>query len=224
MRGASATSGSSPRTARRPEPDGERFPPLQPIFARGRYCPAVQPREQFKGILAAARTGEEWAVAVLYREFQPMLLRYLRMLEAGEGEDLASETWADVAAGLSRFRGDEQAFARWLFTIARRRLIDLQRRRGRAISAASQLKALEACESAEGAALARSETELALARLAALPRGQAEVILLRVVAGLRVSDVAEILGKKAGTVRVLQHRGLKRLAEELSRERRAVTQ
>ena len=49
--------------------------------------------------------------------------------------------------------------------------------------------------------------------LAVLSPDQAEVVLLRVVGGLRVSQVAELLGKRPGTVRVLQHRGLRRLAE-----------
>jgi RNA polymerase sigma-70 factor (ECF subfamily) len=39
------------------------------------------------------------------------------------------------------------------------------------------------------------------------------VVLLRVVAGLDVADVADVLGKRPGTVRVLAHRGLRRLAE-----------
>ena len=58
------------------------------------------------------------------------------------------------------------------------------------------------------------------------PRDQAEVILLRVVGGLDVGEVAAIVGKRPGTVRVLQHRGLRRLAEEIARdalERRGVT-
>jgi RNA polymerase sigma-70 factor (ECF subfamily) len=49
-----------------------------------------------------------------------------------------------------------------------------------------------------------------------LPRDQAEVILLRVVGGFDVAEVAAIVGKRPGNVRVLQHRGLRALAERLS--------
>ena len=69
-------------------------------------------------------------------------------------------------------------------------------------------------------ALMGTESEAALARIATLPTGQAEVVLLRVVAGLDVAEVATIVGKKAGAVRVLQHRALKRLSRRLMRERR----
>jgi RNA polymerase sigma-70 factor (ECF subfamily) len=72
--------------------------------------------------------------------------------------------------------------------------------------------------------LAASEAEAALARIASLPPDQAEVVLLRVIGGFTVDDVAAIVGKKPGAIRVLQHRGLKRLAEELAGEReRSVT-
>jgi RNA polymerase sigma-70 factor, ECF subfamily len=182
--------------------------------------------EQFEAVLAGARAGAEWAVCALYREFYPRLVRYLRAQEPAEGEDLAAETWLDAARGLHRFEGDEGAFQRWIFTIARRRLIDFRRRRSRSARALGALRELADQADVEGAGarvLAANETEAALARIASLPSDQADVVLLRVVAGLEVADVARILDKKPGTVRVLQHRALHRLAEQLAREGRAVT-
>jgi RNA polymerase sigma-70 factor, ECF subfamily len=41
------------------------------------------------------------------------------------------------------------------------------------------------------------------------------VVALRVVAGLEVGEVARIVGKQPGAVRVLAHRGLRRLADRL---------
>ena len=46
-----------------------------------------------------------------------------------------------------------------------------------------------------------------------LPPLQAEVVLLRVVAGLPVSEVADVLGRTPGAVRVAAHRGLRALAD-----------
>ena len=45
---------------------------------------------------------------------------------------------------------------------------------------------------------------------------QAEVILLRVVAGLDTDAVARIVGRSPGAVRVAAHRGLRKLAENLA--------
>jgi RNA polymerase sigma-70 factor, ECF subfamily len=185
-------------------------------------------REQFESVLAAAKTGAEWAIVALYREWHPSLVRYLRAQAPAEGEDLASEVWLDVAAALGRFDGDEAAFRRWLFTIAHRRLIDHRRREVRRRAAQGPLEAwapLDAVGDPEAHALAASETDAAVALIASLPADQAEVVLLRVLGGLDVADVAALVGKKPGTVRVLQHRALTRLAEELQYEReKPVTQ
>ena len=70
----------------------------------------------------------------------------------------------------------------------------------------------------EEEAMTTLTTEAAIARIAALPPDQAEVVLLRVLGGLSVQEVAAIVGKRPGTARVLQHRALKRLAREVRRE------
>jgi RNA polymerase sigma-70 factor, ECF subfamily len=68
-------------------------------------------------------------------------------------------------------------------------------------------------------ALDRLATEALVAHVVAtLSPDQAQVVLLRIVGGLQVSQVAELLDKRPGTVRVLQHRGLRRLADHGSRE------
>jgi RNA polymerase sigma-70 factor, ECF subfamily len=174
----------------------------------------------FEGILAAARLGEQWAIAAIWRDVHPRLLRYLRVAVPGGAEDAASDIWLDVAAGLGRFSGDHHAFLRWTFTICRRCVIDAGRRDGRRRTDAVPHELFEARSRAgDGGIEARLALDAALGHLARLPRDQAEVILLRVVVGLDADSVGEILGKRPGTVRVLQHRGLERLAAELKRER-----
>ena len=80
--------------------------------------------------LAHARTGDEAAFACIFRDVQPALLRYLRVI-AAEPEDVAGETWIQVVTGLRRFRGGEQDFRAWLFAIARNRAADAGRSRHR---------------------------------------------------------------------------------------------
>ena len=175
----------------------------------------------FDGIFAAARLGEEWAVAAIWRDIHPRLLRYLRVAAPGGGvEDLASDVWLEVASGLGRFAGDRQGFLRWTFTICRRRVIDGGRReaRRRTDPVAPEVLELHAPK-VDGELSGRLALDAALAHLSRLPRDQAEVILLRVVVGLDADSVGELLGKRPGTVRVLQHRGLERLAAVLVDER-----
>lgn len=174
----------------------------------------------FAETLAAAQRGDEQAFSALWRDNQPRLLRFCRTLGGPDADDVTSETWLAVLGQLARFRGDEAAFRGWLFTIARRKLIDRQRRerpeRRVALDEATPAD-LALSPDAEHLALESLGTQAALALLGQLPREQAEVILLRVVAGLDVAQVARIVGKQPGAVRVSAHRGLRRLAELLTK-------
>src|SRR6202000_1710531 len=83
--------------------------------------------DDFARVLAAAQGGSEDAFAVLWRDANPALLRYLRVGAPDVAEDVAAETWVQVVRGLSKFTGDEGAWRAWLFTTARRRLLDQAR-------------------------------------------------------------------------------------------------
>ena len=185
--------------------------------------------DQFPGILTAAQDGGEWAVAILYRWLHPAVVGYLRARAGDEADDLASETWIAVARGLSNFSGDETAFRSWVFTIAHRRLIDHHRviaRRPRTRSlhpaegeANDGPLGMSADDDPAGEVIAAVAGDEAVRRIVKLlPPDQAEIVLLRVVAGLPVDEVAAITGRRAGTVRVLQHRALRRLAERLEND------
>jgi len=165
-------------------------------------------------VLRAAARGDEAAFGRLWRDAHPPLLRYLWVV-AGEGaEDVAAEVWLEVARRLSRFRGDEQEFRGWLFTVARRRVADQRRySRRHPVWLTGDDAELErpAADDTAAAALESLSTEGALELIATLPRYQAEVI-----AGLDVRQVAQVTGKRPGAVRAAAHRGLRTLAAKLS--------
>jgi RNA polymerase sigma-70 factor (ECF subfamily) len=173
--------------------------------------------ESFAETLRSARVGEEWAIGVLWRDYQPSLLRYLQGRAGHAAEDVASETWIRVGRNLISFEGGEAEFRSWLFTIARRTLIDWQRNRSRrpATTVLADQHPAARRDDPSVQVVARLELDRALTLMQQLPADQADVILLRVVADLDTRRVAEILGKSTGSVRVLQHRGLRRLAELL---------
>lgn len=174
--------------------------------------------ERFGRLLAAAQGGTreaDGAFSALWRDANPALLRYLRVIAPEAAEDIAAETWVQVVRGLGGFRGDEAAWRAWLFTTARRRAIDEGRRRSRRpVVFLPELPDDAAPGSADPAdlVLEKLSTEGAIAVISALPRFQAEVILLRVVAGLDNQAVAQLVGRSPGAVRVAAHRGLRRLA------------
>lgn len=180
--------------------------------------------ENFAAVLSAAQQGDEAAFATLWHDGQPALLRYLHVIAPETADDLAAETWTHVVRSLVTFRGNERNWRAWLFTTARRRVIDqtrqLMRRPATSLEALPDtvLAGLPGLRGADAADLALENlaTRAAMEVIAALPPMQAEVIMLRVVAGLDTEEVARLLGRSPGAIRVAAHRGLQRLASLLA--------
>jgi RNA polymerase sigma-70 factor, ECF subfamily len=155
-------------------------------FAPGAVGGSGRPADHdLAAALAGAQDGDPDAFRVLYRDTQPRVLRYLQALVGDDAEDVASETWLQVARDLAGFTGDADGFRGWVATIARHRALDHLRYHGR-----------------------RAPT-------APLPADQAEAVLLRVVVGLDAKSAAQVLGKRPGAVRTAAYRGLRALARRL---------
>jgi RNA polymerase sigma-70 factor (ECF subfamily) len=177
--------------------------------------------DEFAQVLDAARSGADWAVAVLYRDVNPPLLRYLQARAPDVADDLAGEVWMAVATKLAGFEGDESGFRGWVFTIAARRVIDHRRRRARRRTDPVPNEVLATRQGAADITDDVSSQAAVRQLVAGLPPEQAEVVLLRVVGGFSAAEVAEMTGRSPGSVRVLQHRALQRLAQRFGQ--RAVT-
>lgn len=188
-------------------------------MSRGRTIPLGP---AFPRTLRAARRGRQAAWDALYREFAPALLGYARAQRAPDPEDLVGEVFLDVVRSLGRFHDeDEDSFRAWLFTIARRRLIDARRASGRRPSAATEPVELERLGGTSEDELEALSLEAVLALLARVSEEQREVLVLRVVAGLRLNEIAEVTGRHPEAVKALSKRGLARLRHLLSADGRA---
>jgi RNA polymerase sigma-70 factor (ECF subfamily) len=177
--------------------------------------------EDWPQVLAAAQLGEEWALTRLYREEHPPMLAYLRARVRDEADDIAAEVWIQAGAALPAFVGGREDFRKLLFTIARRRTIDAARKAGRRRTSAAESAVFaerpDTGADTEGVAVQNVEGDEAVRRiLALLPPEQAEIVLLRVVAGLSLPEVAEVVGRKPSAVSVIQHRALRRLAQRMA--------
>jgi RNA polymerase sigma-70 factor (ECF subfamily) len=171
----------------------------------------------FASDLADAQRGGERGLTALFRTFHPRLLRYLRAREPTRADDLAGETWLAVAAQIRSFEGDVGAFSAWIFTIARQRLADARRSAARRrTDPVDDVPVPPAGESTEQAGLDQLDAQAAVDFIARnLTPEQADVVLLRTLGDLNAAEVAAILGRDEGWVRVTHHRALKRLRERL---------
>lgn len=175
-------------------------------------------RPDLSGCLAAAQAGHELGFRMVYRAVQPGLLRYLRGLVGEDAEDVASETWGQIARDLGSFRGDGDAFRGWAATIARHRGLDHLRwvsRRPATTHMPEEMLERVGDQDTESVVLQGLATERAIALISTLPPEMAEAVLLRVVIGLDAQRAGAVLGKRAGAVRTAAHRGLRKLAVAL---------
>ena len=167
-----------------------------------------------RAVIAQAQRDPR-AFAPLYIAYFDPVYRYcLRCLGDREAAaDAAQEVFARAPAALPRYR--EEAFRPWLFTIAHNVIVDSHRRRGRRpsevpLEAASQRANQDPTPEEEVlAADARHSVRFYLAQL---PAEQRSVIELR-LADLKGQQIAEILACSLGTVKITQHRALRRLRE-----------
>ncbi len=176
--------------------------------------------DAFDAVLAAARTGEEWAWAEVYRDLAGPVTGYLASRGAAEPDDLASETFLQVARGLDSFEGDEGAFRSWVFVIAHRRMQDARRAATRrpqpaGVETDEALAGLRSSFDVEEEVVGGVADDRLSAALETLSGPQREVLALRVVGDLSVADTAAVMGKSPGAVKVLQHRALRALKEAL---------
>ncbi|HUG32764.1 MAG TPA: sigma-70 family RNA polymerase sigma factor [Acidimicrobiia bacterium] len=170
----------------------------------------------FRSVLAAAKSGADWAWSNLFRDLFGPVTGYLASRGASEPEDTASEVFLKVASNIHDFEGDEASFRSWVFVIAHRSLIDDRRHRSRRPDLASALPdTASEGGNVEDEAVDSLVTAELLEAFELLTDTQRDVLALRIVAGLSVDQTAQVLGKRTGAVKALQHRALASLRREL---------
>lgn len=162
--------------------------------------------------------GAAPGAADVYQRLAPAVLGYVRSQGAPDPEDLLGEIFLHVVRDLPRFRGDDDALRRWVFTIAHHRIVDARRRARRrpAVDGGA------VCDLVAPSAPDPFDRDLARA-LGQLTADQREVVALRFVADLPIDAVAALTGRKVNAVKALQHRALEALAGILGVERGGTT-
>lgn len=168
-------------------------------------------------LLAAWRGGDVTAFEALLRRHESPLLRHARVFVAKgrDAEDIVQETFLKLAQSPPEVRSEPGALAAWLHRVARNVATDQvraeARRRKREEVAAADEATRGGLERVEG-----SDTVEAIERgLERLPEDQREVLSLRLFGERSYAEIAEITGKKSGTVGWLLSVGMKALAAEL---------
>jgi RNA polymerase sigma-70 factor (ECF subfamily) len=169
---------------------------------------------EFAETLAAARRGDERAWIRIYDDLAGTVLGYLVAQRSPYPDDVAAEVFLQLVRDLPGFEGSEPRFRSWVFTIVHHRLIDARRR---VQARPCDPMRVEDIDRALPAVECESEALLALSTVqidrffGPLTADQRAVLLLRVVVGLTLPEVADVLSKRHEAVRALQKRALARV-------------
>ncbi|HEX7798857.1 MAG TPA: sigma-70 family RNA polymerase sigma factor [Asticcacaulis sp.] len=166
--------------------------------------------DDWQAWMRAAQGGDAGAYRRLLAALQPWLTAYFRRrlsgdARGGDSDDLVQMTLLSVHE--KRHTYDANApFLPWIAAVARHKLIDHVRRSGRHVHV--ELNEALGLDDGMQPDLAARDVQVLLAQL---PKEQARIIALQKLDGLSVDEVAQRTGRSAASVKVIVHRGLKRL-------------
>jgi RNA polymerase sigma-70 factor (ECF subfamily) len=165
------------------------------------------------------RSGEGRAATRLVERHAPGLARFV----SGEGEresvdEIVQDTFVRAFGAIDSFRGDS-AFRTWLFTIARRLILDRRRseRRSRLVSTVNESDAVTTFDALDSMVADESMVRVRRA-VAELSPKQREVFTLRLEQGLSYKEIADLVGSTEGAARVHYHNAMRAVKEFLDDE------
>ncbi len=172
-------------------------------------------------IAAAAATGDSDALGTIYAALAPAVLGYLRARSVDDPEAVTNDVFVKLLPQIRNVHGGAEGVRKLTFTIARARMIDQLRARGRVgptavYDAATDRRSVPSAEEDADAAISLARVR---AVLEVLPEDQREVLTLRVVADLSIEQVAAVIGRSQGAVKQLQRRGMVALRAALDERR-----
>lgn len=170
-------------------------------FVRGRYV--EQPRDVLPHAIVRAKQGDATALHFIYVQFADDVFGYVRSIvrDSHEAEDITQNVFAKLMKAIQKYEPRDVPFAAWILRVARNAAMDHLRAR-RQIPFAKVRKDDEGYEQ-----VGFERSQCLRDALSRLPPEQCEVLVLRHLAGLSPSEIAERLGKTEASVHGLHHRG-----------------
>ena len=168
-------------------------------------------------IARAATAGDVEAVGRLYDELVRPIYRYVavRIRRREDAEDVTQLVFERIVTALPRYRHDGKPFSAWAFRIARNAVID-HLRRARPTEPLRVIAEPAAAGSGLDAITLRAEELRELqAAIGRLTPDQREALILRYAGGLSADEAAQVMGRRAGTVRGLTFRAIEALRRQL---------
>jgi RNA polymerase sigma-70 factor (ECF subfamily) len=165
-------------------------------------------------LILRCQAGDEAALAELIARHSPGLRFFLKKIAAESADDLVQETWFDVYRKINALQQPD-AFAAWLYRIARDKAYRQMRRRPTPTARIDE--STTAAASFDEDTFDAEELAQMKAALDALPQDQREVLVLRFIEGMSYEQIAAIIDCPLGTVRSRIHYAKSAIREKLKR-------
>lgn len=167
-------------------------------------------------LATAAVSGDAAALGRLYDQLVGPVYRYvaLRVGRREDAEDLTQLVFERIVASLPRYRQNGRPFEAWAFRIARNAVID-HHRRDRAHEPLDPMNEPVHADGVETLTVRGEEIRELHQAIAALTPDQQEALALRYAAGLSAEEAAQVMGRRAGTIRGLTFRAIASLRRRL---------
>jgi len=169
-------------------------------------------------LIRQAVGGDAEAFGELYAFYLHRIYRYIfyKVGNAMEAEDLTEQVFLRAWEVMERYRHQGYPFSSWLYRIAHNLVVDYYRTR-KSVDSIDSVSFYLASEdlSPEESLIKKAEVTRLREAIARLPEEQQQLLLLRFIEGLRHAEVAQILDKSEGAVRVMQYRALSSLSDIL---------
>ncbi|MEY4775291.1 MAG: hypothetical protein RIT40_2326 [Planctomycetota bacterium] len=162
---------------------------------------------------------DEEAFAALVARYEGALLHHARALVGSAAEDAVQDAFLELARRPPQVPNESQLarthLSSWLHKVVRSRCMDTVRSETRRRDREAHAAAGETIEGEQGAVERRDTHEAVRRAMDTLPQDQREVLVLRLLGGKSYREIAEITGKKLGTVGWLVAEGVKTLGARL---------
>jgi RNA polymerase sigma-70 factor (ECF subfamily) len=173
-------------------------------------------------LIALAAAGDRDAFGRLYEQHAVRVFRHAYFLtsDVSLAEDLTAQTFLKALEAIGRYEDRGVPFIAWLLRITVNLAINHRKALKNGIHAQlpEQIVDDDALSSPEQSCTMKSEGERVWTKVRELPLEQRQVIVMRFMEDLPYSDVAAVLGKSIGAVRVIQFRALHNLRNLLREE------
>ena len=143
---------------------------------------------------------------------------YYRVGNVADAEDLTQQVFLKAWRVIGRYKKTASPFLAWLMTISHNLVIDFYRTKKKKTYLEAEVMAEDSASRPEKIAEARFDQQQLRRVILQLPGDQQQVVLLRFIEGFEFKEIASLLGKSEGAIRVILHRALVKLRHILESE------